>query len=202
MSILRLPDWLLLLGLAATSVLAEAAPGVDAAQRQRIATERAAIERDARTALKACTQQFAVTDCAVRAKADRRLRMQPLERELAVLDDELRKRRAAERLAQIEQRKLSRAAEPPEVTVHSRKPAASAPAPVRPAAARASEASESARRAAASQAAAEATRRAAASARRIEQAQAHRLSIEQRNRERTKSGGPAQPLPVPPGQTR
>ncbi len=166
-----------------------------AAQRERIARERAAVERQAQAAQAACAQQFAVTACVDRVMADRRERLRQLDRERALLDDELRKRRAAERTARIEQRQVELAQEPPSAPVRTRSPAAaSAPRGATSSAA----ARASANEAAASQSEADAAERAAASARRAAQAEAHRNAVEKRNRERAAQHAPSPPLPQPP----
>lgn len=201
----RSPDCLLALVLATWLASAAAAPDPAAAQRERITRERQAVEREARAAQQACATQFAVTDCVNRAKAERRERLRPLDRELALLDDELRKRRAAERLAKLQQRQASRPETPPEVSVRTRQAAApdaasaasAASAPPRP-----PQRSPAAQQAAASQADAAAAQRAAAAARRVEQAQAHRAVVEQKNVERARQREPAKPLPQPAAASR
>jgi len=201
MSILRSPERLLALCLAAV-MPAGAAQETEAAQRERIARQRALIESDARAGQQACAQHFAVTDCIDRVKAERRQRLQPLDRESAALDDEVRKRRAAERLAQIQRRQASGVEAKPEVAVRSRKPSASeasASATEREGAERADAA---ARQATAAQAEADAARRAAASARRAQEAEEHRLAVEKRNQERARRATPSQPLPTPPAASR
>ena len=202
MSIPHLPEWLLLLALAALASPAGAAPDAASPVRERIARERLVIERETQAARAACAGQFAVTDCIDRVNAERRLRRQPLDRESAVLDDELRKRRAAERTAQIAQRQAARSIEVPAVSVHSRQPSA------RQAPASASvptgspQAVVAAHEVAASQAAVKAAQRATAAALRTEQAQAHRRVVEERNRARTQQREPAKPLPTAPAASR
>ena len=199
MSIRRLPEGLLWLVLAAAWPSALVAADSEASQRERIARDRAAIESDAQTAQKRCAQRFAVTDCVDRVKAERRQRLQPLDRELAALDDAQRKRRAAERMAQIQQRQASQVDVKPEVSVHKRKAVASEPAgPVNAASESVEPDVRSGAQAPAAQAEAEAAKRAAASARRAEKAKTHRLEVEQRNAERAKQGSPPASLPVPP----
>jgi len=198
----RSPDRLLALVLAAWLAPAAAAPDPAAAQRERITRERQAVEREARAAQQACATQFAITDCVNRAKAERRERLRPLDRELALLDDELRKRRAAERLAQLQQRQASRPETPPEVSVRTRKASAPDAASAASAPPRPPQRSPAALQAAASQADAAAAQRAAAAARRVEQAQAHRAVVEQKNVERARQREPAKPLPQPAAASR
>ena len=195
MSIPRSPECVLALLL----LTALPAPCADAesAQRARIATERAAIERETRAAQAACAAQFAVTACVDRIKAERRLRLQSLDQQRAVLADDMRKRRAAERIEQIRQRQAALADEQPKVTVRARSAAASEPATSRAAPARSPEANLADRQAAASAADARATLRASAAATRASEAAAHRSAIEARNRQRATLRAPAKPLPVP-----
>ena len=166
-----------------------------AAQRARIARERAVVERQAQAAQAACADRFAVTACVDRVMADRRERLRQLDRERALLDDELRKRRAAERTAQIEQRQIELGQEPPSAPARTRSPAA-ASAPRGPTSAAAARAT--ANEAAASQSEADAAERAAASARRAALAEAHRSAVEKRNRERAAQHAPSPPLPQAP----
>ena len=167
----------------------------EAQQRERIAGERAAIERDAKAAQAACASTFAVNACVDRVKAERHQKVQTLDRQRAALDDEARKRRAAERLTQIELRKAEIAQRTAPASAPTRQPAASAASP-RPAA-RSAAAAEAAHEAAALEANAAAAQRAQQAAQRAADAQAHRRAVEQRNRERAKVRAPAKPLPLP-----
>jgi colicin import membrane protein len=192
----RLPESLLVLLLAAPVVALAAPADGAAAQRERIARERATIERDTRTAQANCASQFAVTACVDRVKSERRQRLQALDRQSAVLDDELRKRRAAERVERLRQRQAAQANEPPKVTIRSRSaPASDVAASAGPP--RMPQASTETRRAAASRADADAAARAAATARRASDAAAHRRAVEKRNLERAEQRPPAKPLPSP-----
>ena len=172
---------------------ASVAPDEAAAHLERIARERALVEREAQAAQAACAPQFAVTACVDRVKAERRQRLLQLDRERAVLDEAQRKRRAADRLAQMERREAARAQQQPKVTVRTREAAAPASAPLNPQPATA----EPPRRVATEPADAQATTRAAAAARRASEAAAHRSAIEKRNLERAKQRPPAKPLPPP-----
>ena len=151
-----------------------------AAQRERIARERAAVMSEAEAAQAACARQFAVTACVDRVKAERRERLQSLNRERALLDEDLRQ--------------AERAGQAPEVAVRTRAAPASAP-PLR--AARSPDATLAAREAARAQADVQAAQRAAAAARRASEAQSHSAEVEQRNRDRVKQRKPAAPLPTP-----
>ena len=178
---------------------ASAAPDEAATQLERITRERALVEREAQVAQAACAPQFAVTACVDRAKAERRQRLLQLDRERAVLDEAQRKRRAADRLAQMERREAVRAQQQPKITVRSRAPAASAAAdPASAPAVTPLPAAEPPRASAAAPADVQAATRAAAAARRASDAAAHRRTVEERNLERAKQRPPAQPLPLPP----
>jgi len=196
MSTPRLPDWLGALTLAACLGPVLAASHPSSAQRERIARDRLVIERGAQQAQQACARQFAVTDCVNRVKAERRERVRPLDQELALLDEALRKRRAAERLAQIQQRQAVLRDVPPETAVRARRPAAesatraAAPAELVP--------REAPQPSDAVAVQADAQRRAAASARRAQQAQAHRVAVEEKNRQRATQRALVKPLPLPP----
>lgn len=165
-----------------------AADGIDAAaQRERIARERAQVEAAYRSEAARCAGQFSVTACVDRARSTRRAAIERLDHERAVLDDMERKRRAAERMRRI-QDKL-RAAEtrpPPQVHAIPRstkavRSAASASAPP------------------AEPAASTATARTAEAAyeERQREAAAHREAVERRNAERAARRAPAAPLPAP-----
>jgi hypothetical protein len=168
---------------------ARAGQGADTdAQRERIAREREAIEARYRAEQARCTAQFVVTACVDSAKAERRRQLEPLDRELAALDEMERKRRAAERLARIEEKARERAARPAPVLRAPRVPRAP------PAAAPSATASSppSSPRVAAPRPDAQ-----AAYERRLREAQAHREAVEKRNEERAKKKPPAAPLPAP-----
>jgi colicin import membrane protein len=199
MSTPRSRELLLALAWAVSAQSAGAAPDAAAEQRERNAQARQVVEHDAQVAQAACAQRFAVTDCVNRVKAEKRERLLQLDRERAVLDDELRKRRAAERLAAVAQRQAARVVETPEATLRARKPAVSEAAASANAATRSPDAAIEVRQAVVVQTEAAAAQRAAAAARRAEQAQAHRSAVEARNVERAKQREPAKPLPLPPG---
>lgn len=166
--------------------------------RERISRERLVVEQDAKAAQAACAKKFAVTDCVNRVKAERRERLQPLDRELAALDDALRERRAAERLSEVLQRQAVQSEVRPEASMRASAPAASAAAASAKAPRRSAEAAIATNQAAASQAEIAAAQRAAATALRIEQAEAHRRAVEIRNKNRAAQRAPAEPLPLPP----
>lgn len=174
---------------AAGAACANDAPAQQAAhERARLQREEAEAEAAFRARQAACQKQFVVTPCVDEAKAERRRRLEQLRGQRAVIDDAERRRRAAERLADIEQRQRERAA--------AQAAAASAPPravrtpatlpPPRPAA----EPREPADRRAEE---AQAARRAASRAQRASEAAERRQKVESRN-----AGKPPAPtLPVP-----
>jgi colicin import membrane protein len=87
---------LLIASLAATAYAAD--------ERARIAQERRQAEAlyDARQ--RACQSEFAVTACVDRAKAERRTTLEQLAQQQAVLDDQQRRLRAAQRMQQIHEK--------------------------------------------------------------------------------------------------
>lgn len=198
MSTRHLREWLLVLAWVVQGQPVAAAPDATAQERERISRERLVVERDAKAAQAACAKKFAVTDCVNRVKAERRERLQPLDRELAALDDALRERRAAERLAEVLRRQAAQVEGRPEASVRASAPAASAAAPSAKAPRRSAEAAIAEHQAAASQAEITAAQRAAATVLRTEQAEAHRRAVEARNQQRAAQRAPAKPLPPPP----
>lgn len=91
----------------AAAVVAQAVLAQDqgdaAAQRARIAAERAQVETRFRTDQKDCYGLFAVNDCLNAAKARRREALADLRRQEISLNDADRKRKGAERQRQIEE---------------------------------------------------------------------------------------------------
>ena len=200
MSTRRSLDCVLALLLAAAPAMPGWTAADSAAERLRIAEERARIEAQARDAQAACAGQFAVTACADRVRAERRERMLRLDHDRAVLDGEERKRRAAERQARLERRQAEAAA-PPAAQAKARQPKL-APGGTAAPAVPASLPAPAQHARAASAAAAQAAQRAAASARRASEAAAHRVAVEQRLRERSAQRAPAKPLPIPASAAR
>lgn len=185
--------WLVGLVMVAHCALAGATELAATAEINRIGRERGAVERDSKAAQAACAERFAVNACIERVKAERRERLQQLDRERAAIDDERRKQRAAERAAELVQRKADRTTPSPGKAARVAKQSASAPEPGRP---RRSDSPK--REAAAMEVEALAARRAEASTRRATQAQAHREEVERRNRVNAASKAPSKPLPVLP----
>lgn len=99
---------LMFLALAAPlSVLAQAQAVVDA-QRARIDIERSQAEQQFAAQEVACYRKFAVNDCLLANRADRRERLADLRRQELVLNDAERKRRASERVRSLEDRNAAR----------------------------------------------------------------------------------------------
>ena len=120
-----------------------------------------------------------------------------LDRERAVLDDELRKRRAAERLERVRQRQAEAAVALPVVPVRRRTRGASEPAAVPlPKTERAPRVQKAPLDASVAENAAAV--RAGSAARRASEADAHRVAVEKRNQARAKQRKPAAPLPATP----
>ena len=166
-------------------------------ERERIQRERAQVEADSRAAEAACRQEFLVAACIKQVRSDRRAKLQQLDRQRALIDDEQRRQRAADRLARIKDKQDAQAREAarPQVEVKTREPRP----PAEPPKSHRPPPDAESKAAAAQSADAEATRRAAAAQRRAEEAEAHRKAVEQRNREReAKKPGGSKPLPVPP----
>jgi len=76
-------------------------PAEERAERQRIASERAQAEATYSQREQACRERFVVTSCVDEAKRERRKTLERLRQQEAVLDEGLRKQRAAERLEDI-----------------------------------------------------------------------------------------------------
>ncbi len=213
--------------LAATlGVWAVLAPNVawasESADRARIGQARA--EADAVLARKQaeCRQRFAVNDCLLEARKEHRAVVDPLRKELLLLDDKQRKQRAADRTERIRvkseaQNDPGSAAQAasgaasfgaadvfPHATVRpkirSATPSASSSEPAMPAEAAAPVASPASvepdrpvtRKAAKTQPAGEGYQTL-----RVRQAEARRQNVLQKNAERDAKKPPAKPLPVP-----
>lgn len=187
----RLPRIVALIWLAGVMAADAAAQGqVDrAAQRQRIARERADAEAVYRREEAACRQRFAVTTCIDEARSRRRGVLERLDNEQAVLDEWERKRRAAERMERIEEKLRQAESRPrPGMVVKPRQAPASAPMP-------ASAPEPAPRRSADTHDPATAK---ADYERRRQSAERHREALEKRNAERAARRPPAASLPASP----
>src|SRR6478609_726240 len=94
---------LLCLAGAGFGVRAQDDPGV-AAHRARIDAERKQVEAEFGDLQKQCYRKFAVNDCLNRARAQRREKLSDLRRQEISLNDAERKRKAAERSGNLEER--------------------------------------------------------------------------------------------------
>ena len=186
----------------------------EAAQRARIASERAQAEAVFRAQEKACYGKFAVTDCLNAAKAQRRQVLADLRRQEISVNEAQRKRKAAEHVRSIEERSTSDKQQKPGQqgadAANEQRPREAAAA--RKAADRASSKAEAQAKAVARQeqltrrqaeASAARTKKAEEAARnvklrqqRLAEAQDRRASMDKRLAERKKPR--AEPLPPPP----
>lgn len=164
---------------------------IDAARRQANAVY---AEREKR-----CQEQFVVTACVESARAERRKELDRLSREQAVVDEALRKQRAAERLQVLADKqraarqKASEPLPPPRVLLQKPPRAAqsaapgSAPRGERLGVIPADRSTPAERR-----------ENKAAYERRLKQAEEHRRQVEQRNNQRAvEADKPASGLPTP-----
>lgn len=190
---------------ASAAASAPAAAGSPADERERIARERAEVRAAFAKQEAACRERFVVTPCIDAARRAQREALSRLNREEAVLGDEQRRERAAQRARTIRERisaddalrsrEAARAAsaarpaergelaESPGRAPHPLQHRAGAPETPASAAERQARERESVRQR-------EEQRRAL---------QAHREAVEQRNARRAASGKAAAPLPVPSG---
>lgn len=81
------------------------------AERARIAAERGRIEAAYEKAQRDCYRKFAVNDCLEEAKGRRRESLAELRRQEITLDDARRRRDAAERIRELDERRDTRARE-------------------------------------------------------------------------------------------
>jgi len=182
--------WWWILTMLAAPVLAN--DGIDvAAQRERIARERAQVEAGYRDEAARCAGQFSVTACVDRARSQRRIAIERLDHERAVLDGMERKRRAAERTQRIQDKVRAAESRPPPVVKEVPRSAKALRSSASGAAASTPMASEPASAAAARPGAE------AAYERRQREAAEHREAVERRNAARAARRTPAAPLPVP-----
>jgi type IV secretory pathway VirJ component len=93
-------------GLATPMASAVAAP---ADERERLATERRAVDTRHAEAVAACQLRFLVSDCVALARSQQRLALDGLRRQQLLLDDARRRDRAAERLKLQQDRAQDRA---------------------------------------------------------------------------------------------
>lgn len=114
----------------AMAQVSPSSPPDEAVQRERIAREREAAERLHAQRVEACQRRFAVTSCLDEARVERRQVVDSLRRQEEVLDGNERRRRAAQRLAEIQQKTEAQARlTPPASTRPDAAAADAAPAP-------------------------------------------------------------------------
>lgn len=175
--------------------MAHAAEG--SAERERIATERAAAKARLAEQERSCREQFVVTACVEAAQREERATLTRLRRAEQVLDDAQRREAAARRRQSIQERGAGQAARASAAAAsepqHRTEPRpAPAPHPVLPARGEPAPVDQGARRAAEQRNEAEFNDRARA-------ARAHRDEVEKRNAARAASGKAAAPLAAPSG---
>lgn len=94
----------LLLGVGTASAQGKGDDGSTAAERARIAAERADVERHYQSQVRACQQRFVVTSCLDEAKAQRRVRTEDLQQQSRLLDADQRKRDASVVIKRVEKK--------------------------------------------------------------------------------------------------
>jgi len=203
MSTPRSPERLaaaLLLALSCCAALAADALDLRAdRERQRAANERRRIEAEYTSRVRQCESQFVVTSCVEEAKAQRREALDRLTQQRAVIEDALRKQRAAERMERLQEKQQQAAARrdappaPPRVVQRGARPASAASGAAASTAASAAFQLPSSR----APGAAEQRRNQAAYEKRQKDAAEHRALVEQRNAQRAATRKPAASLPLP-----
>lgn len=179
--------------LALLSGAVAAAPDTDAAERARIAAERQAVEARYDAARRDCETRFVVNPCLDQARQDRRAALEPLQRQIHLLDDARRRARAVERLRSIQARESQAAAMPALSPAAPASTASAAPPPSPPPPVR-----RAVRPPPSASAAAEAARqRQAQQQQRLKDAEAHQEAVQARNARRDAQRPPAAGLPVP-----
>ena len=205
---MRLPVVLiLLLSLCATAPAWAISPADDAAERQRIAGEKAEVEKAYAAREAECRRRFIVTSCLDAARRDRREAVERLRQQEVVLDEAQRKLRAAQRIEEIrskvsadeakrreaEARVQAREAQRQEQAARVEAAASAASAPSAAAAASAPVRA----RTPPTKRPVDAGKAAQAYEQRQQQAQEHRAAVERRNAERAGKNKPSRPLPAP-----
>jgi len=175
---------------------AVAAPDSDAAERDRIAADRRAVQARFEVAQRDCETRFIVNQCLEQARHARREALAPLQRQSDLLDDARRRARAAERLRAIRARESAAAAKPALLPASAALPAAASDRPPVQRAVRAAPAASAAVQAA--------QHRAAQQQQRLHDAQIHQDAVQARNAKQDARRPPAAslPVPVPPAAVR
>jgi colicin import membrane protein len=193
---------LLLVWLALAGPIRAATPAPDAAERERIAGERAVVETRYAEERLACQQNFVVTSCVEDARRREREALGGLRRQEALLDEAQRRQRAAERMAAIrakvsaeEERQRDMAANPRRV--RPLQPMAPSAGPAAPARAASAPAPQTATAPAAGERESRETRSRARFEARQREAREHREAAQRRSVQRAKQGRQASTLPPP-----
>lgn len=173
-----------------SAVGAAQAQDVDA-ERRRIRDDRAQVDAAFDAAQQACYRRFAVNDCLDAARRQRNAAVADLRRQEVLLNDTERKRRAAQRLREIDERKAEQPAGRTDRVAQPRP----APVPVEESAPRGKPRAQAAFEGPKPDAGEAARNRQAFEARR-RQAEAHKAQVLERNAQRGKP--PAPDLPAPP----
>ena len=186
--------------------LAGVALAAEPTERERIDTERAAIETTRIERERDCQTRFAVTGCVEDARHAHRVALAELRRQQAVIDEAERRQRASAQVDKLADRAAASIGSPPEPRSPRASEARATPARTAASAARAEPVRAEPPKALTPQAEApgdsgdaralEASRAAAFEAR-VKEAQAHRAAVERRNAERAQKGKTSQPLPLP-----
>ena len=95
--------------LAGVAAVAQSVEQTEASQRAAIAAQRQVVENQFDKDQQACYQKFAVNDCIKQAKQRRRVLTDDLHRQELSLNEQQRKRKGAEALGRIDQRRVDAA---------------------------------------------------------------------------------------------
>ena len=174
-----------------------AQPG-DRLDRERIATERTAVETAFSARERECQTRFIVTSCVEKARLDRRDALAQLRRQDAVLDEAQRRQRAAQRVEAIRTKISNEEARQPKPSTRERGNLAPKPAPAITGKARHADAASRALPAAseADRRGPQGSNKAAAFEARKQASQAHRDAVARRNAQKSaKAEKAALPLP-------
>ncbi len=179
------------------------APPDQTAERERIKQERAEAESRFKERERECLKGFVVTPCTDKAQRQRRQSLAELKRQENLLDEQLRRQRAADRdeaLAEKARDRVQAAQAAAGASAAAPPPQRAPREPRRPAATpEQAQAQAGQREAERSGKAAEAARRAQSQRGKVEAAARHKAEVEKRNAEQARSKKPASPgLPSPP----
>lgn len=182
-------------------VCAVSARAQEASERERLTTERAAIESRHAERAQACQQDFFVTACLDAAQKDRRSALDRVRIQRQALDDAERQRRAADRMRRIHEKvgaQSAAAAAPPRALREPKPRMVAEPASAAASATAVTQAELTPPQATVKQAERTTAQSAGADRARLKQAAEHRAALEKRRAERAAKQQRAAPLPVPP----